>query len=177
MRKKYLSIVFSIIISAFIQVAAINTFAQKNDSTKTALKLKDNRPNRPIFLPAISTDFESFMIKVSAVKSSTSLTKTSSPKTIPTGAIESQKPLDNVKVFPNPVSNQINLSYTLNKEYMVTIKILDVLGNEVTTLLSQKVGAGDQTNSFSLGSKINSGLYFVRVVAGSESVIKRISIL
>jgi len=177
MSKKYLLVVFSIIISTIIQVVAINVFAQKTDSTKASIKIRDNRPNRPIFSSAISTDFESFMIKVSAIKASTSLSKRVSPKTLSSGVNDLQKPLDNVKVFPNPVSNQINLSYTLNKEYMVTIKVLDVLGNEVITLLSQKVGAGDQTNSFNLGSKINSGLYFVRVAAGSESVIKRISIL
>ena len=177
MSKKYVLVVFSIIISTIIQVVAMNVFAQKTDSTKAFIKIRDNRPNRPIFSSALSTDFESFMIKVSAIKASTSLSKSNSPKTITSGVNDSQKPLDNVKVFPNPVANQINLSYTLNKEYVVTIKVLDVLGNEVMTLLSQKVPAGEQTNSFNLSSKINSGLYFVRVAAGSESVIKRISIL
>lgn len=178
MSNKYVIIVFSIIISTIIQVVAINVFAQKTDSIKTSLKIKDSRPNRPIFSSNISTDFEAFMIKVSAIKASTPLNKSvNSIKTISSLAHDSQKPLDNVKIFPNPVSNLINLSYTLNKEYVVTIKVLDVLGNEVLTLLSQKVSAGDQTNSFNLGSKINSGLYFVRVAAGSESVIKRISIL
>ncbi len=177
MSKKYLLAVFIILFSTIIQVVAINVFAQKSDSSKTSVKIRDNRPNRPVFSSALSTDFESFMIKVSAIKASTSLSKSSGPKTLASGVIDSQKPIDNVKVFPNPVSNQINLSYTLNKEYVVTIKVLDVLGNEVVTLLSQKVAAGDQTNSFNLSSKITSGLYFVRVAAGSESVIKRISIL
>lgn len=177
MSKKYAIVVFGLFVTILFQIVAINSFAQKTDSTKTILKLKDNRPNRPVFTPHISNDFESFMIKVSAVKASTSLTKSTTSKTLSSNNIDTQKPIDNVKIYPNPTANQINLSYTLSKEYLVTIKVLDVLGNEVLTLLSQKVGAGEQTNSFTLGSKISSGLYFVRLAAGSESVIKRISVL
>ena len=54
---------------------------------------------------------------------------------------------------------------------------MDVLGNEILTLLSEHISAGEQTNSFNIASKLSSGFYFVRIVAGSESVIKRISIL
>lgn len=88
------------------------------------------------------------------------------------------KAIDLVRIYPNPVSTQLNVTYTLSKESLVTIKILDVLGNEVLTLLSQKASStGEQTNSFNVSSKLNSGLYFVKIVAGSETIIKRISVL
>lgn len=89
----------------------------------------------------------------------------------------SDKLLTDVEVFPNPVSDQLNLTYTVNKNASVTIKIMDVLGNEVTTLLSQRVDAGPQKKTFSLSNKLSSGFYFLRLVVGTESVIKRISIL
>lgn len=89
----------------------------------------------------------------------------------------SDKLLTDVEVYPNPVSDQLNLSYTVNKNANVTIKIMDVLGNEVTTLLSQRVDAGPQKKTFSLSNKLSSGFYFLRLVVGTESVIKRISIL
>lgn len=151
------------------------------DSTKTVY-LKDSRPNRPKFdMKIINKDFESFMLKMSAVKTSPfSTNKSTTPSASKTNVSldnQNQKPIDNVKIYPNPVSTQINLSYTLAKENMVTIKILDVLGNEVATLLSQKVSAGDQINTFNLTTKLNSGLYFVRIVTGTESIIKRISVL
>lgn len=87
------------------------------------------------------------------------------------------KSIDNVRVFPNPVSTQINITYFLSKDGQVVIKILDVLGNEILTLLNQKVQAGEQSNSFILNSKIPTGFYFVRIFSGNDSVIKRISVI
>ncbi|OCX54509.1 hypothetical protein BEL04_09745 [Mucilaginibacter sp. PPCGB 2223] len=85
--------------------------------------------------------------------------------------------VSNVQVYPNPITDQINLRYNVNKNSSVTIKIMDILGNEVMTLFSQRVDPGEQKFTFNLNNKLSSGFYFVRLVAGSESVIKRISIL
>ena len=98
-------------------------------------------------------------------------TKLSFPK------YESDRLVSNVQVYPNPITDQINLRYNVNKNSSVTIKIMDILGNEVMTLFSQRVDPGEQKFTFNLNNKLTSGFYFVRLVAGSESVIKRISIL
>ena len=87
------------------------------------------------------------------------------------------KLLYNVQVFPNPVTDQINLKYNLSRSSNVTIKILDVLGNDIITLFSQRVEPGEKSFNYALNSKLTRGFYFVRVVAGTESVIKRISVL
>lgn len=90
---------------------------------------------------------------------------------------ENEKLLSNVKVFPNQISDQLSLSFKLNKDSNVSIKVMDALGNEVTTLLSQRLSAGEQSNTFNLGSKLNQGFYFIRVVAGTETIVKRIEVL
>lgn len=88
------------------------------------------------------------------------------------------KLLSNVQVFPNPISDQINIKYSLSRNANVSIKIMDVLGNEVVTLFSRRVDPGtDLKYTGNLGNKLQSGFYFVRVVVGTESVIKRISVL
>ncbi len=89
------------------------------------------------------------------------------------------KILANVKVYPNPVSTQLNLSFSINKASNVTVKIMDILGNEMTTLLSEYFDTGDDPYivSFDIASRLNSGFYFIRVSVGSEIVTKRISIL
>jgi len=87
------------------------------------------------------------------------------------------KLLSSVEVYPNPITDQINLRYFVSKNANVTIKIVDVLGNDVRTLFSRRVEPGEQTGSFPIASTMNKGFYFIRVVAGTESVIKRISIL
>ena len=90
---------------------------------------------------------------------------------------EDNKVLNNVKVYPNPVTEQLNLTFLVNKDSNVTIMIMDVLGNEVATLFSERLQAGQQNHSFNIASKLSSGFYFVRLIVGTETVIKRISVL
>jgi len=77
----------------------------------------------------------------------------------------------------NPVTDQLNLKYVVSHNTNVSIKIMDVLGNDLITVFQQRVDSGDQKFSYSLNNKLSRGFYFVRIVAGTESVIKRISIL
>lgn len=87
------------------------------------------------------------------------------------------KLLEDVQVFPNPITDQVNIKYQLSRNAVVTVKVMDVLGNELITLVSQRVESGEQNFSYPLASKLQRGFYFIRVVAGTESVIKRISVL
>ncbi|WP_158824860.1 T9SS type A sorting domain-containing protein [Mucilaginibacter lacusdianchii] len=86
------------------------------------------------------------------------------------------KLLTNVQVFPNPVTDQINLRYTVSRNSNVTIKLMDVLGNNVATF-SQRVDPGEQKFTHYISNRLTSGFYFVRVMAGTESVIRRITVL
>jgi hypothetical protein len=103
------------------------------------------------------------------------------PAVISTQKVSVYKPddklLNNVQVYPNPVTDQINLKYDLSRYSNVTIKIVDVLGNDIATLFSQRVEPGERSFSYLLNSKLSRGFYFIRIVAGTESVIKRISVL
>lgn len=101
----------------------------------------------------------------------------SAPAKTQVSRTESDKVLSDIKIYPNPITDQLNLSYSLRHDANITIRIMDVLGNPVVTLLQQRVSAGNQLNSFSLSNRLNSGFYFVRVTIGTESIIKRISVL
>lgn len=93
------------------------------------------------------------------------------------GNVVSDKLLSSVKVFPNPIIDQISLSYRLDKQSTVTIKVMDALGNDVMTLLNQELDAGPQSHVFETNNKLTNGFYFIRVSAGTETVVKRISVL
>ncbi|RYE32128.1 MAG: T9SS type A sorting domain-containing protein [Sphingobacteriaceae bacterium] len=90
---------------------------------------------------------------------------------------DNEKLLSDVVIFPNPITDKINVSYSIKRNTNVSIKIMDVLGNDVLTLMSQRVEAGDQKSSFLLSNRISPGFYFVRIIVGTEPFIKRISIL
>jgi hypothetical protein len=87
------------------------------------------------------------------------------------------KLLSNVEVYPNPITDQLNLKLNVSRSSNVTIRIVDVLGNDIMTLFSQRVESGELSRSYPLSNKLNKGFYFVKIIAGTESVIKRISIL
>jgi len=93
--------------------------------------------------------------------------------------LPSDKILSNVEVFPNPVTDQINLKYSVSRYSNVSIKLMDVLGNNVATLFSQGVDAGEHTlPPYPINTtKISKGFYFIRIAAGTENVIRRVSIL
>ncbi|MGV3703915.1 MAG: T9SS type A sorting domain-containing protein [Arcticibacter sp.] len=131
----------------------------KRAQQKSSSKITDTRPNRP--------SRSDIKLSMTPFKPASASSKTGSDF----------KLLNNVKVSPNPAEDQITISYSLSKETTVTIKIMDVLGNEIATLLSQRLPSGDQNHNFNIASRLNSGYYFIRLIAGSETVIKRISIL
>lgn len=94
--------------------------------------------------------------------------------------IEAEKIISNFKVYPNPLyvnSQNLRISYNIKKNALVTVKMLDVLGNEVSTLFAQRVGAGTKTNEFNISSKVSGGFYFIRLSADSDHVTRKISVV
>ena len=138
---------------------------------KISTKITDTRLNKPAYLKnGVKVNFIPFKPAKDSFFGNTKIM--GAPK-----VTENDKVLNNVKVYPNPISDQLNLSFNMSKDATVTVKIMDVLGNEITTLLSERVNAGDQTKPFIIASRITSGFYFIRVSVGSEIITKRISVL
>jgi hypothetical protein len=92
-------------------------------------------------------------------------------------ASKPEKNLTFLKVYPNPVDDQISVVFKLEHESLVSIKIMDLLGNEVATLANERASSGEQTKTYTIASRLTSGIYFVRIVAGAETSVKRISVL
>jgi hypothetical protein len=81
----------------------------------------------------------------------------------------------NVKVYPIPVTDEMNISYHLKKDSRVTITIESIIGSKLFTLFSKRVPAGEQKSSFSLGSRLRSGPYLLRVFVDNRlPITKRI---
>ncbi|SFS92050.1 T9SS type A sorting domain-containing protein [Sphingobacterium wenxiniae] len=89
---------------------------------------------------------------------------------------DSEKLISNVKVFYNPIADQVTLNFKLNKQNTVAIKVMDALGNEVLNLMNGRLDDGLQSLSFDANGKLTAGFYFVRVTSGTEVIVKRISV-
>ena len=74
--------------------------------------------------------------------------------------------------FPNPFNPSTNIKYGLPKPGHVSLKIYDVLGREVATLVNQVQSAGTYNVRFA-ASGMPTGLYFYRLSAGENVEVKR----
>jgi photosystem II stability/assembly factor-like uncharacterized protein len=78
--------------------------------------------------------------------------------------------------YPNPFNPATTIKYSLPKASQVTLKIYDVLGNEVKTMVDKYQSAGNYVESFD-GSELASGVYFYSLRAGDYSETKRMSLV
>ena len=78
--------------------------------------------------------------------------------------------------YPNPFNPSTLISYQITTQSHVTLKIFDVLGREVATIVDEKREAGKYEIEFD-GSKLPSGMYYYRLQAGSFVETKKILLL
>jgi photosystem II stability/assembly factor-like uncharacterized protein len=74
--------------------------------------------------------------------------------------------------FPNPFNPVTNLGFGISKLGFVTLKIYDLLGNEVITLVNKKLSPGKYNVTFD-GSTLSSGIYFYKLTTGEFSDTKK----
>lgn len=84
-----------------------------------------------------------------------------------------QPPIDSSKShlrqnFPNPFSSQTNIQYYIKAPSIVKIKLYDVIGNQVLTLVDESKTEGIYTLNIN-GSIFSSGIYFCQLVAADNS--------
>jgi len=75
--------------------------------------------------------------------------------------------------YPNPFNPATAISYQLPSVTFVTLKVYDMLGKEVATLVEGVQSAGNHMARFD-GSAVRSGVYFCRLQAGSFNETKKL---
>lgn len=81
--------------------------------------------------------------------------------------------------YPNPFNPSTIISYTVAKESFVTIKVFDVLGREVATLINSKKLPGVYQLEFDSRDykNLSSGMYFYKIQAGEFTDLKRMMLI
>ena len=78
--------------------------------------------------------------------------------------------------YPNPFNPSTTIEFSLARSAYVTLKVFNLLGQEVETLVSQDVQAGKHSSQWN-PKGIASGAYYYRLVAGSFVETKRMLLL
>ena len=78
--------------------------------------------------------------------------------------------------YPNPFNPTTVIQYSLVKAQNVSLKVYDVLGNEVAILVNEFKQAGTHEVEFN-PKNLSSGIYFYKIVSGSDREIKKMLLL
>jgi spore coat protein A len=78
--------------------------------------------------------------------------------------------------YPNPFNPSTTINFSVPEKSQVTLKIFDVLGNEVSTLMNQEVPGGNHEVHFD-ATGLPSGVYFYSLTAGDFVQNKKMMLL
>ncbi len=83
--------------------------------------------------------------------------------------------------YPNPFNPTTIITYSLPQNSFVSIKVYDMLGREVRSLVNNEMLAGNHSIEWSgmdnAGSKVASGTYIYRITAGSFVAVKKMILI
>ena len=94
-------------------------------------------------------------------------------------SIDDKRELDHFTLYqnyPNPFNPTTNISFTLLRALFVTLKIFDITGREITTIINKEMPAGNHNFQWNAMNE-SSGIYFYRVEAGSTIQTKKLIVL
>lgn len=78
--------------------------------------------------------------------------------------------------YPNPFNPSTTITYGVPEESFVTLKVYDLLGREISTLVEKNVKPGNYKVTWNAGN-MPSGIYFYRMQAGKASVTKKMMLV
>jgi 5-hydroxyisourate hydrolase-like protein (transthyretin family) len=78
--------------------------------------------------------------------------------------------------YPNPFNPSTTIKFQLPKDGMVSLKIYDILGNEISTLINEEKAQGRYEVNFN-ASSLASGVYIYKIQAGDFVNSKKMLLL
>ncbi len=83
--------------------------------------------------------------------------------------------------YPNPFNPSTKIKFTIPQEVLgerqeVTLKVYDILGNEITTIVNEALSSGEYEVEFDAGN-LTSGIYFYKINLGTIVQTKKMILL
>jgi Secretion system C-terminal sorting domain len=78
--------------------------------------------------------------------------------------------------YPNPFNPTTTISFTLAARSLTSLEIFDILGRDVSTIVSEELQAGSYTRQWN-AANLPSGVYFYRLQAGTFSKTRKLLLL
>ena len=78
--------------------------------------------------------------------------------------------------YPNPFNPVTRINFSVPKKTHVSLKVYDINGREISTLVEGSISAGNSSVIFN-GSRFASGVYFYRIIAGDFTETKKMLLI
>jgi hypothetical protein len=78
--------------------------------------------------------------------------------------------------YPNPFNPSTEIKFTLTRNGFTTLKVYNMLGQEVATLVNEELQTGGYTSHFA-GNTLPSGTYVYRLTSNGLSISKKMMLL
>ena len=98
---------------------------------------------------------------------------------MPTGVLSIDEDLSTFRLeqnFPNPFNPITVISFQIVEASFVTLKVFDLLGQEIATLVNEEKNPGSYNLKFD-GNNLSSGIYFYKIQAGKSFQIKKMILM
>ncbi|HTR81049.1 MAG TPA: kelch repeat-containing protein [Bacteroidota bacterium] len=79
--------------------------------------------------------------------------------------------------YPNPFNPSTTIQFTLANDGMTTLKIYNVIGQEVAVLVNEELKAGEEHKAVFDGSHLASGMYVARLQSGNSVLLKKMMLV
>ena len=76
--------------------------------------------------------------------------------------------------YPNPVSDQLNINYSLEKPASVKIELLNVVGQSISTFVDQKQTEGNYSYRFDTNAINGKGFYFLKTTVDGKCKLQKV---
>lgn len=91
-------------------------------------------------------------------------------------SIEEYKKLIGLNCYPNPFNQTTNITFSISKNEFVMLKVYNMQGQEVATVLSKKMSAGNHTYQWNAGH-LPRGVYIFRLHVGDTVQSKKMMLI
>jgi len=78
--------------------------------------------------------------------------------------------------FPNPFNPTTTISFNLDQERLVSLKVYDIIGNEVATILNERLNSGEHNIDFD-GNGLANGMYVYELKSGEFIQTKKMLLM
>ncbi len=102
--------------------------------------------------------------------------KSNMPTSVEGVAIVTPETFSLLQNYPNPFNPSTNISFSIPTKSFVSLRVFDLIGREVATIVSEEMSAGSYTKQW-IAANMSSGIYFYRLQAGSYSETKKLILL